>query len=406
MTSSWLEVADDDPYSLENLPYGSGQLPSGRTVALARAGTQALDLTAAFGHLPAEDEHTGLFADGTLATLLAAGPRVWSEVRGRVTGWLSTSAASDDRAWLQPLIVPLEQVRLGLPFTVADYVDFYASEHHATNVGRILRPDSAPLSANWKHLPIGYHGRSGTIVVSGTEVIRPRGQFHTADGVTFGPTRRLDIEAEVGFVVGVGSVPGHPVPAAAFRSHVFGVVLINDWSARDLQAWESVPLGPFLGKSFATSAAAWVTPMAALERAWTQPPQQDPKPLSYLRAEAERTGLDLALEVRLNGELVSSPPFAQMYWTPPQLMAHMTINGAHLRSGDLFASGTVSGPARDQRGSLLELSWGGAEPLHLADGTERSFLTDGDVVTISGSFAGPLGRLALGEVTGRVVPAR
>lgn len=390
----------DDPFGPDNLPYGSGLLSSGRRVALARIGSRALDLTAAFGRLPADAAHAALFADGTLDALLAAGPAVWAGVRERVSRWVT-----DDRDEIEPLLVPLGEVSLVLPFSVSDYVDFYASEHHATNVGRIFRPDGAALTPNWKHLPVGYHGRAGTVVVSGTDIFRPSGQSHVDGAVVFGPSRRLDLEAEVGFVVGTGSTPGRPVLNADFRSHVFGVVLVNDWSARDIQSWEYVPLGPFLGKSFATSVSAWVTPLAALDNAWTRPPVQDPIPLPYLADSDPRGALDLELTVSINGERISTPPFAQMYWTPAQLLAHLTVNGAHLRTGDLYASGTVSGPSREQRGSLLELTWGGSEPLMMTDGSERAFLADGDVVTIGGSFAGPRGRLGLGEVTGRVLPA-
>jgi fumarylacetoacetase len=292
---------------------------------------------------------------------------------------------------------------------VADYVDFYASEHHATNVGRILRPGTEPLTPNWKHLPIGYHGRSGTVVPSGTPVVRPCGQRRAADGaVVFGPSTRLDFEAELGFVVGTPSRLGDPVPLQAFAHHVFGVCLVNDWSARDLQAWEYVPLGPFLGKSFATSVGPWVVPLAALDAARVRPPARDPRPLPYLDdTDAEPWGLDVQLEVRLGGHVVSRPPFAGMYWTPAQQLAHLTVNGASLRTGDLFASGTVSGPERDQRGSLLELSWGGREPLTLSDGSTRTFLEDGDDVVITATAPGPEGStIGFGEVRGTVAPAR
>ena len=223
---------------------------------------------------------------------------------------------------------------------------------------------------------------------------------------TFGATQRLDFEAEVGFVVGAPTSPGQRVPVAAFAEHVFGVCLVNDWSARDLQAWEYVPLGPFLGKSFLTSVSPWVVPLAALEGARIAPPPRDVPVLPYLRDDDEPWGLDLTLEVRLNGELVSRPPFREMYWTPAQQLAHLTVNGASLRTGDLFASGTVSGPERDQRGSLLELCWGGKEPYSVA-GQERTFLEDGDEVVLRYSAPGTGGgRLSLGEVVGRVVPAR
>ena len=296
-------------------------------------------------------------------------------------------------------------MRLHLPVEVADYVDFYASEHHATNVGRIFRPGGAPLHESWKHLPIGYHGRAGTVVVSGTDVVRPRGLRSGPDGPTFGPSERLDLEAELGFVVGTGSRWGKPVPAAGADAHLFGVVGLNDWSARDVQAYETVPLGPFLGKSFATSVSAWVTPLAALGAAWTDLPGQDPPPAPHLTV-TEPAGLDIALEVEIAGHVVARPPYASMYWSPRQMLAHLTSNGASLRTGDLLGSGTVSGPRADQRGSLLELSWGGTQDVTVGPGVRR-FLADGDEVVLrytAPSTSG--GRLTLGEVRGRVLPAR
>lgn len=297
-----------------------------------------------------------------------------------------------------PLFHPLAGVTLHLPFEVADYVDFYASEHHATNVGRIFRPDAEALTPNWKHLPIGYHGRAGTVVVSGTPVVRPHGQRKapTDEVPAFGPSLRLDIEAEVGFVVGTPSTLHESVPQEAFRDHVFGVCLLNDWSARDIQAWEYVPLGPFLGKSFATSVSAWITPLDALDEARTAPPARDVPLLPYLDdADTEPGGIDLRIEVRINGETVSRPPFSAMYWTAAQQLAHMTVNGASLRTGDLFASGTVSGPDPDQLGCLLELTQG-----------KGPYLQDGDEVTLTAWAPGPEGaRIGLGEVTGRILPA-
>jgi fumarylacetoacetase len=301
---------------------------------------------------------------------------------------------------------PVRGVELLLPFEVADYVDFYASEHHASNLGRLFRPDAEPLLPNWKHLPVGYHGRAGTVVVSGTGIVRPSGQRKgPADPApVFGPSVRLDIEAELGFVVGAGSPLGTPVPAGAFADHVFGAVLVNDWSARDLQAWEYVPLGPHLGKSFATSVSPWVVPIAALQAARVPLPGQDPRPLPYLR-ETQDWGLDIDLAVAWNGEVVSRPPYASMYWSPAQMLAHMTVNGASARTGDLFASGTVSGPDRAQRGAFIELTWGGTEPVTV-NGEPRTFLEDGDTVTITATAPGPGGvRIGFGEVTGTVLPA-
>uniref|UniRef100_UPI000D1BCD69 fumarylacetoacetate hydrolase family protein n=1 Tax=Streptomyces rochei TaxID=1928 RepID=UPI000D1BCD69 len=339
-----------------------------------------------------------------------AGRTAWSDVRRALTAWVTVPS---HRATLEPLFHPLSSVTLHLPFEVADYVDFYASENHARNVGRIFRPDAADsLTPNWKHLPIGYHGRSGTVVVSGTDVVRPCGQRKgPADAApVFGPSVRLDIEAEVGFVVGVPSEAGSPVPLGDFREHVFGLCLLNDWSARDVQAWEYVPLGPFLGKSFATSVSAWITPLDALDEARVAPPERTHALLPYLDdtdpEQDEPGGYDLRISVAINGHVVSEPPFSTMYWTAAQQLAHMTVNGASLRTGDLYGSGTVSGPAERERGSLLELTWNGRDPLELPDG-KRTFLEDGDVVTLSAWAPGPDGvRVGLGEVTGRITAPR
>jgi fumarylacetoacetase len=400
---TWLELGPDHPFGLGNLPYGSFADSAGRRHAAVRIGEHALSLTQASEALATE--HAAVFADGSLDRFLAAGRPAWTAVRSLATSWLTDEA---HRPVVETLLTPLDGLDLLLPFTVGDYVDFYASEQHATNVGRIFRPGQEPLTPNWKHLPIGYHGRSGTVVVSGTEVRRPVGQARDADGsVVFGPSRRLDLEAEVGFVVGSGSALGEPVPLAAFADHVFGVCLVNDWSARDIQAWEYVPLGPFLGKSFATSVSAWITPLDALAAARLPGPQRDPAPLPYLDDTSHPWGLDIDLDVRLNGELISSPRFAGMYWTAAQMLAHLTVNGASVRPGDLFASGTVSGGALRERGSLLELAWGGTEPLVLADGSARTFLDDGDEVVLSASAPAPDGaRIGLGEVRGRITPAR
>ena len=357
-----------------------------------------LDLTpVAATDLP---EMAQVFEAPSLNPLLALGRGHWSGVRRWVTMLLTDESR---RGLVEPHLVPVDEVTVHLPFEVADYVDFYCSLDHATNVGRIFRPDAEALLPNWRHLPVGYHGRSGTVVVTGTEVRRPCGQRKapSEDAPTYGPSRRLDIECELGFVVGAPSRQGERVAADAFEDHVFGLLPLNDWSARDIQAWEYVPLGPFLGKSFATSVAGWVTPLEALSAARVDLPGQDPAPLDYLEVGPD-AGFDIDFEVVLNGETVARPPYASMYWSPAQMLAHMTVNGASLRTGDLFASGTVSGPDREQRGSFLELSWGGKEPF----GDGRSFLEDGDTVTLRATAPGALGgRIALGEVTGTITPA-
>ncbi|MFG2224286.1 fumarylacetoacetase [Streptomyces sp. NPDC048644] len=390
------DLAEGDPFGPHTLPYGvfsTAAAPALRRIGV-RYGRHVLDLSA----LPdaVRPEHADVLAAPTLNPLLAAGRSVWQEVRAAVRTAVTDPA---HHSAIAPLLHPLEEVTLHLPFEVADYVDFYASEHHATNVGKIFRPDDAALPPNWKHLPIGYHGRAGTVLVSGTPVVRPNGQRKApADAVpSYGPSTRLDIEAEVSFVVGTPSALHEPVALGAFRDHVFGVCLLNDWSARDIQAWEYVPLGPFLGKSFATSVSAWITPLDALDHARTAPPARDLPLLPYLDdAAAEPGGIDLRIEVRINDETVSRPPFSTMYWTAAQQLAHMTVNGASLRTGDLFASGTVSGPEPDQLGCLLELTQG-----------KGPYLQDGDEVTLTAWAPGPEGaRIGLGEVTGRILPAR
>ena len=391
---TWVELPAGSGFGPANLPHGVFSTAGTAPRSGIAIGDRVLDLAAVTG----DDVH----ATGSLNAFLARGPQAWRELRARVTDWLTDEA---HRARVEPHLIPRDGVALHLPVEVGDYVDFYSSRHHAENLGRILRPGSPPLLPNWRHLPVGYHGRAGSVRVSGTPVVRPSGQRATPDGPpTAGPTERLDIEAEVGFVVGVPSELGTPVPLGAFPDHVFGVCLVDDWSARDLQAWEYAPLGPFLGKSFLTSVSPWVVPLAALEAARVPAPTRDVPLLPYLDDGDSPWGLDLALEVHLNGQLVSCPPFADTYWTPAQQLAHLTVNGAALRTGDLYASGTVSGPRRDQRGSLIEISWGGTEPLALADGTTRTFLEDGDEVTVRGTAPGTDGsRISLGEVTGRVV---
>ena len=324
------------------------------------------------GHVAWRDgEAVALLEPGeSLNALMAGGPGAWAEAQGR-----------GEEAVARGDVRPLAGVEPRLPFEVADYVDFYSSLEHATNLGRLFRPDADPLLPNWRWLPVGYHGRAGTVVVSGTAVERPRGQVKPPDAAEprFQPSARLDVELELGFVVGVPSRLGEPVPVARAREHVFGAVLVNDWSARDIQAWEYQPLGPFLGKSFATSISAWVTPLDLLPRVPLEP--QDPLPPGYLRC--ERLGFDVPLELELNREVVSRTNARHLYWTLEQQVAHLTVNGASLRTGDLLATGTISGPEPGTEGSLIEL-WRG----------ER-FLEDGDEVVLRGA--------GLADVRGKVV---
>jgi fumarylacetoacetase len=308
-----------------------------------------------------------------------------------VAGSLDELMARGPAEWSPPLDgSELEDVELALPFTVADYVDFYSSIHHARNVGLMFRPDADPLLPNWLQMPVGYHGRAGTVVPSGTPIRRPVGQRGPGD---FGPTQSLDVELELGFVIGVAS--DGPVPVERALDHVFGAVLLNDWSARDVQGWEYRPLGPFLGKSFATSISQWVVPLSELLRFRVDLPAQDPQPLPYLSERA--WAFDLPLEIELNGAVIARSNASFLYWSVAQQIAHLTSNGASLRVGDLIGTGTISGPEPAQRGCLLELSWAGREPIELGDGSVRTFLEDGDEIVLRGE--------PLGEVRGRVLPA-
>ena len=405
MTTTWLDVPANHPFGLANLPYGVFST-EGRTPRVGvRIGDWVLDAGAASEQ--AGMESGDVWLQPSLNAFLAEGRPAWRSAREWLTELLTNEARRD---CVEPNLVPVDQVTMHLPIEVADYVDFYASEHHATNVGRIFRPDGEALTPNWKHLPIGYHGRSGTVVVSGTDVVRPQGQRKAPSDAapSFGPSIRLDIEAELGFVVGGAAAVGDRVPVEEAADHIFGVTLLNDWSARDIQAWEYVPLGPFLGKSFATSVSPWVITLDALEAARVALPGQDPQPLPYLQGDAQTLfGLDIHYEVVINGTVVARPEYRDMYWSPAQMLAHLTVNGASVRNGDLFASGTISGPEKQTRGSLLELSWNGAEPIALDDGSTRTFLEDGDVVTLRAWAPGPDGaRIGLDEVTGTIRPAR
>jgi fumarylacetoacetase len=410
--SSWVAGADGSGFPAEHLPLGVFSAGVGAPRVGARIGDQVLDLArlSADGLVGGAAEGEALAAP-TLNPFLALGPANWQAVRDRVTELVCDP---EGRERVAPALVPYAAATVHLPIAVADYVDFYSSIEHATNLGRMFRPDAEPLLPNWRHLPVAYHGRAGTVVVSGTPVARPTGQRRSRDGaIEFGPSMRLDIELELGFVVGVSSRQGEPVPVGEAAEHVFGVALVNDWSARDIQVWEGQPLGPFLGKSFATTMSGWVTPLAALASCHVDGPVQDPEPLEYLRL-AEPWGLDIDLEVTLTPAgaapgsqtaPISRGTAAGLYWRLPQQIAHLTVNGAHLRTGDLLASGTISGPGRGSEGSLIELTVGGAEPLQVA-GVRRTFLEDGDEVVLRGWARPEDGvTIELGEAAGRIVPA-
>lgn len=410
---SWVAVPDGSPFPLHNLPFGVGRRGNGPASAFVAIGDLALDIGAARDHFAGTAAADGVLDEaGSLNRFAARGREAHRGVRDRAMELLSDPSM---QRTLEPELVRIDELTMQLPVVVGDYVDFYSSLHHATNLGRLFRPDGDPLLPNWRHLPVGYHGRSGTVVIDGTDVVRPHG-LRLVDGVPVdGPTDALDIELEVGFVCGAASTHGERVTTAQAEDHLFGLCLVNDWSARDIQSFEYQPLGPFLGKSFATSMSPWIVTLDALDPFRLEPIEQDPPVSEYLRTTGT-TAFDLHLEVLLQTAdmaargvapvTISWTGFADTYWTAAQQIAHLTANGAHLRPGDLFASGTVSGPTPGSEGSLIEMTHNGARPLTLPGGTTRTFLADGDTVTLRGwAGADPATRIGLGTVTGTIAAA-
>jgi fumarylacetoacetase len=405
-------VIDPRDYGIDNLPFGIISDPrDDRKRAAVAFEKNVVDLDALVGDKLLDSE--ALRGADTLNDFLAAGLTTWRAVRARLQRLLGDAASAGERARVAKATLPREAVTMHLPVHVGDYVDFYSSIEHATNLGRILRPNAEPLLPNYRHIPIGYHGRSGTVVVSGTPVRRPYGQQKAsdADAPSFGPSKLLDVELEMGWIAGAPSAHGEPVSADAVREHVFGYVLLNDWSARDIQAWEYQPLGPFLGKSFATSISPWIVTLDALEPFRTDEPARDPEPLPYLRAR-EPWAYDIELEMLLqtprmreHGEApqaISRTNFRGMYWTVAQQLAHVTSNGASVRPGDLFGTGTISGSEQGTQGSFIELTARGAHPLALPGGETRAFLEDGDTVIMRGRAVRGANRVGLGEVVGTI----
>jgi len=398
---SWIEVPPGHDFPIQNLPFGAFSAPGRGTRAGVAIGDWVLDL-AEVGFLDAPN----------LNPLLEEGPDAWKALRQRVS-WLlheDNPELRDNPSRQKDLLLRRQDVEMCVPVRIGDYVDFYSSLDHATNVGKMFRDPSNPLLPNWKHLPVGYHGRSGTVIAAGTPVKRPKGQLCSDDrNPVYAPTRRLDIELETAFVIGQGSELGVPVPVAEASSLIFGLVLLNDWSARDIQRWEYQPLGPFLGKSFATSISPWVVTLDALEPFRVPAPHQDPAPLPYL-AGGDQPHYGIHLEVLLKTPQMDEPfsicrtDFRHLYWTMSQQLAHLTSNGASVRPGDLCGSGTISGPDPDSFGSLLELTWNGTKPLALPTGETRSFLEDGDTVILRGWCEGSY-RIGFGELRTQVLAA-
>lgn len=422
---SWVESANHSgtDFPLENLPYGvfrhGGQTRIGIAIGdavLDLRGCARQDLLSAL-----DAESRDACSQKSLNALMALGPAAWALLRQQAVALLGADSANKQtQERVKPLLIPMRDAEMLLPAEIGDYTDFYASIYHATRVGKLFRPDN-PLLPNYKYVPIGYHGRASSIVVSGTEVRRPCGQVRPPDVAepSFGPSRSLDYELEVGMFVGPGNSPGQPIPIDGAEQHIFGLCLVNDWSARDIQSWEYQPLGPFLAKNFATTISPWVVPMAALAPyrvPAAERPESDPAPLEYLSAQdSSRAGIDLTVEVFLqSGQMRSEgiPPMhlskgnlRELYWSLAQLLTHHASNGCNLRPGDLLATGTISGPEQGSEGCLLEMKHR-AEPVRLPTGEVRTFLEDGDEVTFRAYCKTPDSpRLGFGECTGRVLPA-
>ncbi len=414
---SFVEVDPDSHFPIQNLPWGVFR-SEGRAARVGVAiGNEVLDLAVleeAGIFDGSELAGKSIFARGQLNPLLALGRSAWREARHRISRLLrhDQPRLRDDRSLRQRALLPRDSIQLLLPVQIGDYTDFYSSREHATNVGTMLRGKENALNPNWVHLPVAYHGRASSVVVSGTDLHRPCGQTKAddADSPTFGPSRMVDFELETGFFIGPGNPLGEPIPVDQADRHIFGLVLVNDWSARDIQKWEYVPLGPFLAKNFGTSISPWVVTLDALEPFRVEGPRQDPEPLPYLRATGPQAfdihlGVHLQTESSDRGQTIARSNFRHLYWSMAQQLAHHTVTGCNLRPGDLLASGTISGPTPDSFGSLLELTWRGSRPLQLPGG-ERRFLEDGDRLTLTGWCQGDGYRVGFGEVAGRILPPR
>ncbi|XP_013775130.2 fumarylacetoacetase-like [Limulus polyphemus] len=414
---SFINVGPDCHFPIQNLPYGIFSTSDNPRHRIGVAiGDQILDLSVV-KHLfdgPLMRDKQNVFEAPVLNPLMALGKVAWQEVRARITELLSLSLPTlrDDLDLRKHAFVSQNDAIMHLPAAIGDYTDFYSSINHATNVGIMFRGKENALMPNWKHLPVGYHGRASSVVVSGTPIRRPNGQTRPNDlePPIFGPSKLLDIELEMAFLTGPSTDLGVPIPINQAQDYIFGMVLMNDWSARDIQKWEYVPLGPFLGKNFGTSISPWVVSMEALKPFCCANVSQDPKPLPYLQ-HSDPYNFDINLQVAIKPEdsetqtVICQSKFKYLYWTMKQQLTHHTITGCNINSGDLLASGTISGPSPDSYGSLLELTWRGTKSLTLENGSTRYFLKDGDEVIITGYSQGDGYRVGFGSCTGKILPA-
>lgn len=409
---SFVEVPSTNPFPIQNLPFGVFKNKDGEIHCATAIGDFVLDLSLLEeeGYLGQSDK---VFDSSTLNKFISKGRGYWRKIRQIVSDLLRHDQAKlrDNKNLLQRCLIPQRNVTMQMPIEIGDYTDFYSSREHASNVGSMVRDPKNPLQPNWHYLPVGYHGRASSIVISGTPIYRPWGQRLEGETPHFSPTRRLDFELELAFVIGKNSTLAKPIPISEAEEHIFGFVLLNDWSARDIQRWEYVPLGPFVSKSFATSISPWIVTTDALMPFRVRGPVQEPKPFPYLQESTDTTHYDISLEVAVAGAasstetVVSRTNASTIYWSTKQQVAHHTITGCNLKVGDLMASGTISGKEKGSFGSLLELSWNATEPVNLDKGQTRTFLEDGDTVTMRGYCQGPGYQVGFGEVTGKVMSA-
>ncbi|WP_430612229.1 fumarylacetoacetase [Flavobacterium sp. JP2137] len=411
---SWLEVAPDCDFPIQNLPFGVFITKEDVITIGTRIGKFAIDMNALhqLGYFKGIDLTDDLFMQDTLNDFISSGKKTWRAVRNRLADIFdaANTALKDDKKHRDIVIFNISDVEMQLPVLIGDYTDFYSSKEHATNVGMMFRDPANALLPNWLHIPVGYHGRSSTIVPSGVAVRRPLGQTlpKGASQPIFGTSKRVDFELETAFITADANLMGNPIPIAEAEDHIFGLVLLNDWSARDIQTWEYVPLGPFLAKNFASSISPWIVTLDALEPYRTASPKQDPTPFAYLQQEGNRA-FDINLEVYIQPEnsdstRVTASNFKYLYWTMSQQLAHHTINGCRINSGDLMGSGTISGSAPESFGSLLELTWAGQNPLQLNDGSTRTFIEDYDTVIMKGFCQNGEVRIGFGEVSSQLLP--
>ncbi len=413
---TWIEVPENSDFPIQNIPFGVFLTRDDIITIGTRIGNTAIDLGALhqLGYFKGIDLTDDIFLQDSLNDFIADGRKTWRLVRNRISEIfrVGNSALRDNSEHKQRVLFTMEEIEMQLPVDVGDYTDFYASKEHATNVGSLFRDPENALLPNWLHIPIGYHGRSSSIIPSGMPIRRPIGQTKPGeDGIPgFGPSKLLDFELEMAFITTAANDLGKRIPIDEAEEYIFGLVLFNDWSARDIQAWEYVPLGPFLGKNFASTISPWIVTLDALEPFRVAGPKQDPEPLPYLRQQGKKN-YDIHLQAIIKPEggqenVVCNSNFKYMYWSMAQQLTHHTVNGCNVRSGDMMGSGTISGPTKDSYGSMLELSWRGQNPVPLSDGTTRKFIENGDTVILRGHCKNDKVRIGFGDCSGKVLPAR